>query len=127
MVIDKGTADEEDLGVGDTIQVAGRGPAAPYKIVGVARYGTVNSLGGATIGVFDVPVAQALLDKPGRFDTIFVAAESGVSPKELVASSSRSSAPPRSVRTGAAEGRRRLGGHRGGDVASSSTSCSRSA
>src|SRR4051794_32242735 len=85
VVIDKGSSEKEDLGVGDTIKVAGRGPQAPYKIVGVARYGTVNSLGGATIGVFDVPVAQSLLDKPGRYDTIFVAAKSGVTPKQLVA------------------------------------------
>ena len=101
VVIDKGTADNENLEVGDTVQVAGRGPAAPFEVTGIARYGTVSSLGGATIAVLAVPVAQELLDKQGRYDTIFVAARDGVAPKELVAQLKPIVGDRGQVRTGA--------------------------
>ena len=74
VVIDKATAKDNGYAVGDRIGVAARGPVGQYTITGIARYGTVNSIGGATIAVFDVPTAQALLGKRGQYDTIFVAA-----------------------------------------------------
>ena len=70
--------------MGDRIGVAARGPVRQYTITGIARYGTVNSIGGATIAVFDVPTAQALLGKRGQYDTIFVAARKGVSSEQVV-------------------------------------------
>ena len=86
VVIDKGTARATTA----TTSATGSAwpPAAPcgqYTITGIARYGTVNSIGGATIAVFDVPTAQALLGKRGQYDTIFVAARDGVSSEQLVA------------------------------------------
>ncbi len=84
IVIDKGTADEEDVGVGDTLGVAARGDQQPFEVVGVARYGQVNSLGGATIGVFDLATAQRLLGKEGQVDLINVAASTGVPAERLV-------------------------------------------
>jgi putative ABC transport system permease protein len=84
VVIDKGTAKDEGYAVGDKIGVAARGPVRQYTITGIARYGTVNSIGGATIAVFDVPTAQALLGKRGQYDTIFAAAKDGVSSDQLV-------------------------------------------
>ena len=38
------------------------------------QYGSVESLGGATFAVFDIPTAQALLDREGQLDAIQVAA-----------------------------------------------------
>src|SRR4051794_9984487 len=61
VVIDKGTAEKHGYATGDRIGAAARGPIRQYTITGLARYGTVNSIGGATIAVFDVPTAQALL------------------------------------------------------------------
>jgi putative ABC transport system permease protein len=84
VVVDKGTAENEHLKVGDTIGVAARGDARPFTITGIAKYGDVNSLGGATIGVFDVPTAQRLLGKQGQLDTIYAAADPSVTPKQLV-------------------------------------------
>jgi putative ABC transport system permease protein len=100
VVIDKGSAEKEHLKVGDSIRISAKTPARPFKIVGIARYGSVNSLGGATIAVVTVPVAQELLDKQG-YDTIFVAARSGVSPKQLVAQLKPIVGPQALVRTGA--------------------------
>jgi putative ABC transport system permease protein len=84
VVIDANTADRYGYGVGDTIGVAALGPVNEYEITGVARFGSVDSIGGATIAVFDLPTAQALFQKEGRFDAISVAAREGVTPDELV-------------------------------------------
>ena len=84
VVIDKGTAADEGYEVGDKIGVAARGPARQYTIAGLARYSTESTIGGATIAVFDVPTAQALLGKREQYDTIFAAARDGVSSEQLV-------------------------------------------
>jgi putative ABC transport system permease protein len=84
VVIDKGTATDNGYAVGDRIGAAADGAIRQYRITGIARYGTVNSVGGATIAVFDVPTAQAVLGKRGQYDTIFVAARDGVSSAQLV-------------------------------------------
>ncbi len=84
VVIDKGTADSNGYGVGDRIGVSAVGPTRYFTISGIARFGSVDSLGGATIAVFDVPTAQALLDKRGQYDVVFLAAKPGVSNSELI-------------------------------------------
>jgi len=84
VVIDKGTAEDNGYRIGDRIGVAAQGPVRQFRVTGIARYGTVNSIGGATIAVFDVPTAQVLLRKHGQYDAIFVAARDGVSPANLV-------------------------------------------
>ena len=85
VAIDEGVADDESLAVGDRIGVAALGPAQEFEIVGIAKYGDVSSLGGATFAIFDVPTAQTLVDKEGRLDTVQAAAQDGVAPQELVA------------------------------------------
>ena len=47
------------------------------EVVGVARFGTVKSLGTATTAVFDLATAQKLFHKQGRYDSILVAGRSG--------------------------------------------------
>jgi putative ABC transport system permease protein len=84
VAIDERVADEESLAVGDPIRVAALGPARQFEIAGVARYGDLSSIGSATFAIFDVPTAQALLDKEGRLDTVQAAAAEGVTPEELV-------------------------------------------
>ena len=48
--------------------------------MGVARFGTVKSLGTVTAAVFDLKTAQALFDKQGRYDSILVAGQAPASP-----------------------------------------------
>jgi putative ABC transport system permease protein len=84
VVIDANTASDEGLGVGNVVGVAALGPVKQYEITGIARFGSVDSIGGATFAVFDVPTAQALFRKEGHFDSISVAAKQGTSPDELV-------------------------------------------
>jgi putative ABC transport system permease protein len=83
IVLDAGTAGKYGFAVGDTIRAAGSGPADAYKITGVATYGSVDSLGGASLAIFDLPTAQHLFNKEGAYDSISVAAADGVSPVAL--------------------------------------------
>jgi putative ABC transport system permease protein len=103
VVIDKSTAGDNGYAVGDKIGIAARGPVSQYTITGIARYGTVNSIGGATIAVFDVPTAQALLGKRGQYDTIFVAAKDGVSSEKLVSDLRPVVPPAAQIKTGQAQ------------------------
>ena len=82
--IDAATAQQHGFEVGDTIGVATRGPVRRFTISGLARFTGLDSLGELTLAIFDVPTAQALFDKPGRLDEVWVAAKDGVSPDELV-------------------------------------------
>ena len=101
VAIDEGVADDESLAVGDRIGVAALGPAREYEIVGIARYGDVSSLGGATFAIFDIPTAQTLLDKEGELDSVQAAAQDGVAPEELVARIRGELDTPVTVRSGA--------------------------
>jgi putative ABC transport system permease protein len=98
--IDKGTADKEHLAVGAKIGVAAQGAEEQFTIAGIVRFGSVNSIGGATMGIFDVPTAQRLLGKRGRLDTIAVAAAPGVSDADLKARLNAALGPAVKVQTG---------------------------
>ena len=127
VVIDANTADKYGYGVGDTIGIAALGPVKQYEITGVATFGSVDSIGGATIAVFDLPTAQALFQKEGRFDSISVAAKEGVSPDELVQPARSRSCRPRRRSRRASPGRSRRRRTRPRSSAPSRTSCSASA
>jgi putative ABC transport system permease protein len=83
VAVDEGVADDEELQVGDRIGVAALGPAQKFTIVGIAKYGDLSSIGGATFAIFDVPTAQKLLDKEGQLDSIQAAAAEGTTPEQL--------------------------------------------
>ncbi|HEU0334909.1 MAG TPA: ABC transporter permease [Gaiellaceae bacterium] len=85
VVIDAGTADKQDYAVGDTVEIATLQPRRPFEVVGVAQYGSLDTLGAATFAVFDVATAQQLLEREGEFDAISVAGREGVTPAQLIA------------------------------------------
>ncbi len=84
VVLDAGTAEAEKFRVGDSVEVSTLGSRREYRLTGVAKFGDVDSLGGATMAIFDLPTAQRLLQKEGSFDGISMAASDGTSPTELV-------------------------------------------
>ena len=84
VAIDANTAEKKHYAVGQTIGVIARGPEQQLRISGIAKIGGVSSLGGATMAIFDFPVAQRLFDKVGKLDSISVAAKPGFSPTQLV-------------------------------------------
>ena len=84
IAIDKHTADTQHFGVGDTIGVAANQGTRRFEITGIATYADSASIGAATIAIFDVPTAQRLFSKIGKYDGIQVAAKDGVTPEKLV-------------------------------------------
>jgi putative ABC transport system permease protein len=84
VALDADTAAGQNFKVGDTVTVATLGAKHRYKVTGIATFGGLNTLGGATIAIWDLPTAQTLLDKRGRFDGISIAAKNGTSPAELI-------------------------------------------
>ena len=59
IAVDKSTADRQHFTVGQTVGAFGEGPIQDYRISGIVRFGSVGSIGEATITVFDLPTAQA--------------------------------------------------------------------
>ena len=84
VVIDSGTAGDQHFKVGQTVKVATLKPVRPFKLVGIAQYGSVGSIGSATFAVFTIPAAQELLDRKGQLDAISVKAKAGVTQQQLV-------------------------------------------
>ena len=85
VAIDSGTAKDQNFQVGDTVKVATLKPVRPFKLVGIAQYGTVGSIGSATFVTFTIPAAQELLDRKGKLDAISVSARPGVTQDQIVA------------------------------------------
>jgi putative ABC transport system permease protein len=85
IALDERTAKRNALALGARLGVAARGPLEWFTIVGLVRFGGVESLGPMQMVVVDLPVAQRLFDKRGLYDGIDVRARSGVTPTELTA------------------------------------------
>src|SRR5919204_746924 len=51
IAIDSFTAKKQHWHLGSTVRVGGEGPATPYTVVGVAKFGSVDSLAGAAIAI----------------------------------------------------------------------------
>ncbi len=98
--INKGTADDEGLKIGDRVSLVGRSGRENFTISGLATFGDVESLGGATVAVVTLPRAQVLADQPGQVDSIQVAAEPGVAPDALVTRIERAMPDNVEVKTG---------------------------
>ena len=86
VVIDKATADKENFKIGQEVGVQAEGAAQRLRIRGLVRFGSVSTIGGATLAGFNLPTAQKLFGKRGRLDEISVAAKPDVSDTELVQS-----------------------------------------
>jgi putative ABC transport system permease protein len=101
--IDASTASREHYSVGEKIGAIGRGRVQQYTIAAIVKLGGVSSIGGGTMAIFDLPTAQRILGRVGRFDTIYVAAEQGVTPAQLVSQIRPILPPATQVRTGTGE------------------------
>jgi ABC-type antimicrobial peptide transport system permease subunit len=105
VVIDRSTAGKKHLEVGDEIGVEVEGPVRTMRISGLVKFGSVGSIGGATLTGFDLRTAQELFRKQGKLDQIRVAAKNGVSPDRLVAEIKPILPNGTEVRTGDAQAR----------------------
>ena len=83
LVIDKRSADDAGFDVGDTVGVQTQTGLEKYKLVGIARFGTADSPGGASFALMTLPAAQERVGQPGMIDSVSVVADKGVSQREL--------------------------------------------
>jgi putative ABC transport system permease protein len=103
IAIDKATADKQDVAVGDSIGAVAHGPVHTYRVSGIVQYGSVESLGGATISVFDLATAQRLSRRQDKLDFIRVAGRAGVDSGELVGEIRPLLPPTAQVKTASAQ------------------------
>jgi putative ABC transport system permease protein len=83
VVIDANTAAEYGFVVGDHVRVITLEEPRRFEISGIATFGGEETLGGATLSLFETQVAQELFRKGSRYDSIEVAATDGVGEMEL--------------------------------------------
>jgi putative ABC transport system permease protein len=107
VAIDANTAERDHYTVGQEIGVIARGPELHMRIAGIAKIGGVSSIGGATMAIFNFPVAQRLFDKVGVLDSIYVADRPGYSAADVVREIQPVLPANAQVRTGQAEAHRR--------------------
>ena len=84
VVIDKASADTTGYEVGDTAAVLTPAGRRDVTVVGIARFGDLDSAAGSSFVGFTTAAAQELIAEPDRFDTVVVAAEEGVGEEQLV-------------------------------------------
>jgi putative ABC transport system permease protein len=84
IAIDKHSATVAKLHVGDQTTVLSSGAPRAATIVGITRFGNVDTPGALSVVLFDNATAQAVLNTPGQVDAIAVTAKHGVSPETLV-------------------------------------------
>jgi putative ABC transport system permease protein len=85
IAIDKHSAKLAKLGIGDRTSVLSTGEPREATIVGIVRFGDVDTPGGLSVVLFDDVTAQAVLNQPGQIDAIAVTALDGVDSDALVA------------------------------------------
>ena len=84
IAIDPDYAERSGHHVGDTATVLTRIGQQQFKVVGIVRYADgKSSLGGETYVLFTTETAQRVIDTPGAYTDIQVAARDGVSQTEL--------------------------------------------
>jgi len=92
VVIDNKSATDGHLRVGDMTTVLALGPPQRFRVVGIIKFGTADSPGGASVALFTTPVAQRLVAGPGKVTSILFVAKPGVSQQQL-ASNLRTALP----------------------------------
>ena len=86
LAIDKGSADLGKLRLGDQVTVLTQTGPHQFTLVGTARFGSVDSPGGASVALFDLATAQkVLLGGLDEVDAVMVRAVDGVSQQQITA------------------------------------------
>jgi len=83
VVIDRKSATDGHLRVGDMTTVLALGPPQRFRVVGIVKFGTADSPGGASVALFTAPVAQRMVAAPGKVTSVLFVAQPGVSQQQL--------------------------------------------
>ncbi|MBJ7331378.1 MAG: ABC transporter permease [Solirubrobacteraceae bacterium] len=101
VAIDAKTAEDHDFPVGSKVPIVTEDGKREYDVVGIVKFGDLDSLAGAAFALMPLAEAQRATNQVGQISEVDVAAEDGVSPQELkgrVATALRGA--PVTVRTG---------------------------
>ncbi|HEU4910993.1 MAG TPA: FtsX-like permease family protein [Actinomycetes bacterium] len=83
VAVDETTATDNDLAVGDRVQVLTQSGPLDVTISGIVSFGESGSLAGATITLFDPATAQQALVTPGTYSEVLAIGDGSVSDEEL--------------------------------------------
>jgi len=83
IAIDISTADRVGLAIGDSVYIQQDDGRDGYRITGLVSFGEQNTLLGATLALFTLDEATAILELDGEFTALTVSAEAGVEADEL--------------------------------------------
>ena len=83
IVVDARSAKQAHFRVGDHVTVLTQAGAASYRLVGIAKWGEVDTPMGATVVLFTRTTAQQVVGQPGKAGSIGLAAAPGTSQPEL--------------------------------------------
>ena len=85
VVIDAKTVADNEFALGDTISiVAPAAPAADYTLVGIAGFGELDNLGGATSALFDLRTLQTILGREGQLTGASIQVTPGADVEEVI-------------------------------------------
>jgi putative ABC transport system permease protein len=79
VAMDALTARTHGFGVGDRVRVLFPTGSGTFTLVGIFGVGNLDSMAGATVAAFDLPIAQQNLGKAGMVDDVMVKAQPGAS------------------------------------------------
>lgn len=82
--IDAATAKRLDIQIGDEVEVVSVGAPKTFVVSGLATFAGAEGFGGASIILFDLPVAQELFNAADRYDTLEIAAAPDTEIADLV-------------------------------------------
>jgi putative ABC transport system permease protein len=83
VALDQATVERAHLKLGDQIEIAAKAPVKRYTLVGILKFASGQSFGGAGTALLTLAEARRITGEQGRFDQLDVAAASGVSPDQL--------------------------------------------
>lgn len=83
IVLDVKTTKDGNFNVGDTVNVAVTNGVRSFTLVGVAKFGKLDTWGGAQAALFSTPTIQGLVGEPGMYDWISIAGKNGESQSQL--------------------------------------------
>jgi putative ABC transport system permease protein len=83
VVVDRRTAADADLAVGDTVTVETPAGPRPLDVVGTARFGDSDSFGGTGAVLMTTATAQEVVGEPGKSSWISVRGVDGIGADEL--------------------------------------------
>ena len=83
IVLDAKSAKDGNYAVGDTVNVSVTNGVQPFRVVGIAKFGKLETWGGAQAALFATTTIQTLVGEPGMYDWISVAGQNNETQTQL--------------------------------------------